>query len=146
MEVINDDERFDDWLANREKDRKEEAAVDKRKITPSHHQEQMVILDGEYCEDCSCGVGDQRGVGLGRKKRHADSCQYGVFREYTQAEKDAIAQTVYGRNAGPIRKYMNREHDAVAHHGTLKEQQLRGSKKAKQLLGINEKVTVKYIK
>lgn len=135
-EIIEDDEKFDMWLSNRELDRKESRQNNQGKTRNNtlNHQEQVTVLDGEYIETCTCGVGPQRGVGLGARQRHAKECTYGVFRKYTQQEKDAIADQIYGRNPSKIRYHLEREAQAIAAHGLVKEQHLRG-KESRHLLG-----------
>lgn len=133
-DIINDDDKYDEWLANRDLERKEDA-----NRNSSHHHEQGAILDGEYIETCTCGVGPQKNVGLGLKKPHDSNCLYGVFRYYSAEEKAAISRQVYGRNSEQVRSHINREHDTVGEKGTIEEHHLR-KKRSRILLGSQSKV------
>lgn len=149
IEVIEDDEKFDMWLANRELDRKEaresKGNTSQGKGSSLHHQEHGTILDGEFIETCTCGVGPQRGVGLGARKRHAGDCTYGVFRPFSQSEKDAIADQIYGRNTSKVRNHLQREANTIANRGMVKEEHLR-NKDSRQMLGSKTNVIPVYRK
>jgi hypothetical protein len=139
-DVINDDDRFDEWLANRDLERKESKESARRPNSSHHHQEQMMVLDGEFVEECKCGLGHQKGVPLGRRQRHASDCRYGTWRNYTQQEKDALASQIYGRNNAAMRKYLVKEQDKVVRHGVVKEQDLR-DKTSRKILQSNVNIT-----
>lgn len=137
-DIIEDDERYDEWLSNRDLERKE-GKIDGMKKSGSHHHEQGAVMDGEFIESCTCGVGPQKNVGLGLKQQHIGDCLFGSFRYYTPQEKEEISQQVYGRNSKNVRAHINKEHDAVGKHGSIEEQDLR-NKKSRILLGSQSKV------
>lgn len=138
--IINNDDKFDEWLANRDLDRKEKQETAKRKNTSYRHQEQIMVLDGEYVETCECGVGSQNGVPLGMRKQHASHCHFGTWREYTEQERDALASQFYSRNNMHMRKYLDKEQDKVLRNGVVKEQDLR-DRNSRKILGANTNVT-----
>lgn len=139
QETIDDDEKFDAWLANRDLERKEEAEGRKNKNSVYNHQEQMVVLDGEFIETCTCGVGPQNKVGLGLKQPHAEGCKFGHWRDYTPREKEEIAAQIYGRNTSGVRRYLDKEQDKVLRAGMVQEQHLR-DKHARKVIGANTNV------
>jgi hypothetical protein len=138
QEIINDDQRFDDWMANREFARKEDARKDT--TAADGHQERGYILDGEYVEQCNCGA-KANNVGKGRMQRqpHATTCPYGTWRDFTPQEKEERARRVYGRNPNNVRKILDAEHDRVLKQGMVEEQHLRG-KKTRTALNMQQKV------
>lgn len=142
MEIINNDNEFDIWLSNRETSNKEEsnAKISNKKM----HQEQMRVLDGEYIEICICGVKESnKGKGLGAREKHKAGCRYGIFRRYTQVEKDEISHKIYGRNSENVRSLINKEQNHIENKGIIEEQHLRG-KKSREILGLNTKINTKH--
>lgn len=123
-DIIEDDEKLDEWLANRDLEKSEDTKMDK----VSGHQEQMKILDGYYVETCTCGVGTAKPKGLGEKPRHAGDCLFGQWKAYTPTEKEAMARQVYGRNSKRVREIMDREQESVHGVGTVEEHHLRHQK------------------
>ena len=139
QDVIDDDERFDDWLANRDLERKDNAR--NSRTAADHHQERGQILDGEYIEKCVCGAkAKNAGKGLGERLPHDDYCSYGIWRDFSAEEKEAHARRVYGRNSTTVRKILDVEQDKVLQRGHIEEQDLRG-KKTRSLLGMSTNVT-----
>jgi len=136
-DTFQDDDKYDEWLANRDLERKEGKMEGTK--AGGHHHEQGAILDGEFSEACVCGIGPQKTVGLGLKKPHAADCPFGTFRYYTAEEKSRISKEVYNRNSAQVRSHINQEHDAVGKHGTIEEQDLR-KKRSRILLGSDSKV------
>lgn len=135
-DVVSDDDKFDDWLISRKND----ATNPKSKQSKaSGHQEQMTILDGEYIEVCTCGVGSQNGVPLTKRRCHNISCKYGTYKKYSNTEREAIAQQVYARNSDSVRSHINNEQNKVDRHKLIPEEQLR-DKRARTLLGLNTKI------
>lgn len=135
-DVIEDDNLFDQWLANRDLARKEEKNDDKTK----KHAEQGQVLDGEYIDVCNCGAKIQnKGKYLGEKTLHAVTCPYGTWHRYTPQEREEKAQAIYSRNSKSIRDIMNREQDAVLQKGLVQEQDLR-TKNTRQHLGMKTNV------
>lgn len=128
MDVIQDDEKFDRWLLNREDIKKE------TKLPSSNHNENAQILEGEFIEECVCGIGPQKNIGLGLKQKHAPNCQYGYFRKYTPAEKEELAKRIYERNSRNVRTIMAQEQNKIEQEGWLEEQTLR-KKKTREILG-----------
>lgn len=139
-DIIKDDDLFDEWLADRDIQRRERRDEDTSRSKTSHHQEQGHILDGEYVEKCTCGIKKVNiGKGHGERLPHANNCLYGTWHQYTQEEKESRARRIYGRNPSNIRKILDSEHDRVLQQGVVEEQNLRG-KKSRQLLGMPTKV------
>ncbi len=136
-DVIQDDQKFDLWLQNRNVDKNDSAEAKNRNI-PDHH-ERGVILDGYYVETCVCGVGDVKVRGHGERPRHASICQYGQYRRYTKEEKDKIADEVYNRNSPRIRQIQTQEQNIVARVGNIDEKDLL-NKKARITLGSKQEV------
>jgi hypothetical protein len=145
-DIIDDDEKLDDWLANRDIKRKEDkssSTKDKKFKTGNDHHERMMILDGYYVEDCTCGALSERGKGLGEIRKHDDVCQYGTWRDYTREEKDEIAERIYGRNPAKIRGIMNSQQAAVEKRGTVEEHHLR-DRKSREMIGAKTNVIPVY--
>ncbi len=135
-DVINDDTRFDDWLANRDLARRS----DNSDAKTSHHQEHGQVLDGEFVEKCVCGAkAANKGKGLGERQMHASHCLHGTFHRYTPEEKEAAARRIYGRNSNSIRKLIDNEQERVLQKGEIEEQHLRG-KKTRSMLGMETKI------
>lgn len=135
-DVIEDDDLFDQWLANRDLSRKEEKDGDKTK----KHAEQGQVLDGEYIDTCNCGAkAANKGKYLGEKVLHAATCPYGTWYRYTPEERHSKAQAIYSRNSKSIRDIMNREQDAVLQKGLVQEQDLRNTQ-TRQRLGMKTNV------
>lgn len=136
MDVINNDDRFDNWLANRDLNRKEEQQDDKT----NHHKERCQVLDGGYIEECTCGSKQENvGKGLGERIPHADNCRYGCWYYYSADEKEKEASRIYDRNSQAVRKVLDREQDQVLKKGVVEEQDLRGTK-TRHMLGMETKV------
>ncbi len=136
-DVIQDDQKFDLWLQNRNVDKNDSAEAKKRNI-PDHH-ERGVILDGYYVETCVCGISDVKVRGHGERPRHASNCQYGQYRKYTREEKDKIADEVYNRNSPRIRQIQTQEQNVVARVGHIDEKDLLNNK-ARLTLGSKQEV------
>jgi hypothetical protein len=138
-EVVNDDDLFDDWLASRDLELKDQKNSSKNNT--DHHQEKGYILDGEYIERCTCGAKSiNAGKGLGERIPHAVDCSYGVWRDFTPQEKEARARSIYGRNSKGIRQLLDAEQEQILKVGMVEEQDLR-NKKSRSLLGMPTKVT-----
>lgn len=140
-DIIADDDRFDEWLhqhlAQKSKDN---VSGTKDKIRKAKdHQEQGVIIDGYYLENCTCGVGTKPPKGLGLKRRHSDGCTYGRFIDYTEEEKKKIVDEIYGRNTGVVRAIINKEQKAIDEKGLVDERRLRG-KNTRHILGMASNV------
>lgn len=141
-DTVQDNDLFDEWLSERDLERRGRGSGDVNSST-SHHQEQGRVLDGEYIEKCVCGKKRQNtGKGHGEKLPHADNCQFGVWRSFSAAEKEDRARKVYGRNSNTIRKTLDIEQDKVLQKGSVEEQDLRG-KATRTLLGMPTKVIKK---
>ena len=136
-DVVEDDDLFDQWLANRDLARKEDKeSTDKKKKSA----EQGQVLDGEYVDTCNCGAKAQnKGKYLGEKVLHAVTCPYGTWHRYTPEERQAKAEAIYSRNAKSIRELMSREQDTVLEKGLVQEQDLR-TKNTRQRLGMKTNV------
>lgn len=140
-DVIENDERFDEWLQQYLAQRSEDnvPGKDQKLRRAKDHQEQGVVIDGFYIETCSCGVGTKAPKGLGLGPRHAPDCEYGTFREYTEEEKEKIVNDVYGRNPGVVRAIVGKEQKAIDKHGLVDERNLRG-RNTRRVLGMASKV------
>ena len=136
-DIIQDDEKFDIWLRNRNNE-KNESEMAKKKNIPEHH-ERGVVLDGYYVEECVCGVADIKVKGHGERPRHAKNCLYGTYRRYTRAEKDKIADEIYARNSKRIRLLQTQEQTTVAKVGMIDEKDLR-NKNSRILLGSKQEI------
>lgn len=137
-DIIDDDDRFDEWLADRDLERQDN---DKnRGSSTSHHQEQGRILDGEYIEKCICGMKQKNaGKGHGERLPHSNECLYGTWKAYSREEKESMARRVYNKNSKMVRKTLDAEQEAVLRRGVVEEQDLRGTK-TRQLYGMPTKV------
>lgn len=134
-DIIQDDEKLDMWLSNREDERNEESKEgSSRGKSGSDHHERFQVLDGYHSDECTCGVASIRVKGHGERPRHADDCPWGTWIQYTREEKEALAQKFYGRNAPRVRELLDKEHDVVAKEGMVDEKMLRG-RKSRQILG-----------
>ena len=137
--VIQDDDLFDEWLADRDLERRDRGS-NLNKSSTSDHQEQGAMLDGEYVEKCICGAKRANaGKGLGERLPHADNCLYGTWHQFTAAEKEERARRIYKRNSTRVREVLDREQDQVLNKGMVEEQNLRG-KKTRSMLGMPTKV------
>jgi len=136
-DIVDDDDRFDDWLATRDLERKTGSI---QKSAADQAQERGHVLDGEYVEQCVCGMkANNAGKGLGERLPHQQHCLYGVWHEFTLEEKEARARQVYGRNNKNVRKLLDNEQEQVLKRGVVEEQHLRG-KKTRSMLSMPTKV------
>lgn len=134
QDIIDDDEKFDEWLANRDLKKQESTSLnDKTKKTPNHH-ENINVISGYYVETCTCGANNNRTLGLGESTRHTNDCPWGTWKSYTKEEKESIANQVYGRNNKMTRDIINKEQDLIEKKGIIDEKDLR-DKKSRQFLG-----------
>lgn len=143
QDVIEDDDKLDDWLANKTLERKELKSGEQKKSkhkTAGDHHERIQMLDGEYVEDCTCGALEERGPGLGMSRRHDPSCLWGTWRAFSAEEKAELAERFYGRNQKRIRDLINKEMEVVADNKMMQEQDLR-KKRSRMILGSQHKVT-----
>lgn len=132
VQIIEDDDLFDDWLLERR-------GMQREKTTKtSSHQERMVTLDGEHSEVCTCGIGNQNKVPLGLKQRHSDSCPFGTWREYSEEERQAVADKIFNKNTPAIQKHIHNEQTKVANAKLIPEERLR-DRKTRLLLGMKTK-------
>lgn len=133
--VIEDDIAFDQWLANKDLQKKEDKTISK------HANERCQVLDGTYVEECTCGA-KQANVGkyLGEKIPHQSTCLFGRWRAYSQEEKEKLASNIYGRNQKKIRELINNEQNHISNKGLIQEQHLRQNQKTRQLLGMPTKI------
>lgn len=130
-EVVENDDRFDEWLHSHLSDKKADKTSKKTKS-----MEEGVIIEGEFIDVCTCGAGTKR-KGLGESPQHINGCQYGLFRRYSSEEIEAAAQEVYGKNDTAIRRLMAKEQDVIAERKHIDERQLR-NRKSRQMLGLGE--------
>jgi len=140
-EVINDDDKFDEWLANRDLAREEQS--DKKRLGAKDHQERMQLLDGEYSEVCNCGAKAKNvGKGLGERVQHTRTCPWGTFRKYTSQEKEQIARQTYSRNTDRVRTMLEKEQQVIVEKGQIEEHHLR-DKKTRHVYGMKTDIVSK---
>lgn len=148
QDILDHDDKFDAWFQAKIEDREERklnngkrASLGEKSVV-DHHHERGVILDGYYSEDCVCGAIDMKGGGLGESYRHSQSCSYGVFINYSEKEKEEIADQVYSRNSKSIRSHVNFEQEYVADVGAIQEQHLR-NRRGRMILGSDTKASAR---
>src|SRR5689334_1214762 len=140
-EVINDDDKFDEWLANRDLAREEQS--DKKRLGAKDHQERMQLLDGEYSEVGNCGAKAKNvGKGLGERVQHTRTCPWGTFRKYTSQEKEQIARQTYSRNTDRVRTMLEKEQQVIVEKGQIEEHHLR-DKKTRHVYGMKTDIVSK---
>lgn len=138
VDIVNDDEKFDEWLANRELSNKE--SHDVKRLGSNDHNERMQMLDGEYSETCNCGAKAKNvGKGLGERIQHSTACPWGMFRKYTAQEREQVARQTYSRNSDRVRSLIENEQQAVIAKGEIEEHKLRGTK-TRHMLGMKTDV------
>lgn len=136
ISIINDDNLFDQWLADKDLERKK----DKKKDPTTKAQEQGTMLDGYYVEHCSCGAKEQNAKKyLGERVKHDRACPHGTWHKYTAEEKANRASIIYGRNSSNIRTLIDKEQDSVLQRGVVEDQHLR-DKKTRSILGMQTNV------
>ena len=135
-DVIEDDKLFDRWLDEQHQKRKQErkkSAFDKKvgKIARDG-QEVAFNVQGEYCNECVCGV---KATAKNRPNGQADtthdaSCSYGVFIYYNKEKKWAKVEEVQSANPERTRRVLANEQKRLADLGVegVEEQKLRGDK------------------
>jgi hypothetical protein len=145
-DIINDDEACDEWLLNRSLSREEDKDnANRPNSNISHandHHERLQVLDGYFEEQCICGAIKVKSKGLGEKAPHASDCEYGVYKRYTEEEKERAAKRIYGRNNSRVRQLINAEHDVISKSGSIEEQKLR-NKVNRTILGAESKTVDK---
>jgi hypothetical protein len=138
VDVVNNDEQFDEWLANRELSQKDTS--DTKRLGTKDHNERMQLLDGEYSETCNCGAKTKNiGKGLGERIPHMQTCPWGTFRRYTPNEREQIARQTYARNSDRVRTLLDKEQQMVVEKGEIEEHRLRGTK-TRHMLGMKTDV------
>jgi hypothetical protein len=138
LDIINDDDKFDEWLSNRELNDKESS--NSKRLGAKDHNERMQLLDGEYSETCNCGAKAKNvGKGLGERVPHTTTCPWGTFRRYTPQEREQIANQTYARNSDRVRSLLEHEQQTVIEKGQVEEHHLRGTK-TRHILGMKTDV------
>ncbi len=136
-EVIDDDNLFDQWLADRDLQRSGRDQDTKA----ADAQERGFMMDGEYIEQCTCGAKKENiGKGLGERVQHMQTCLYGTWHTYSDLEKEAKSRGVYGKNSKAIRQIIDSEHEQILRHGVIEEQDLRHDRKRRAMLGMKTNV------
>jgi len=131
-DTIEDDDLFDQWLANRDLRQNEEknSKTDEKK----HHAEQGHVLDGEHITTCTCGAKEiNKKKYLGEKIPHQPTCMFGMWHQYSIEEREAKANLIYGRNTKNVRQMIDRDHETVLQKGLVQEQDLRDKNTRKHL-------------
>lgn len=134
-DVIQDDNRFDIWLQNRNS----EMSSSSKKQNATDHHERGIVLDGYYVDTCTCEVGNVKAKGHGEKPRHRIDCNYGRYVKYTKEEKDKIADEIYHRNSATVRSIQTQEQNKAIEAGMIDEKDLI-NKKTRLLLGSKQKI------
>jgi hypothetical protein len=143
-DVVNNDEQFDEWLANKELSQKDTS--ENKRLGAKDHNERMQLLDGEYSETCNCGAKAKNiGKGLGERTRHTQTCPWGTFRKYTQAEREQVARQTYARNTDRVRTLLDKEQQTIIEKGEIEEHRLRGTK-TRHILGMKTDVVTTHKK
>ena len=127
-EVVADDKLFDAWLdeqAEKRKQAKTKAALDKKLQKTKDGQEVGMTVNGFFSTECTCGIKEK-----GREAklaRHANSCPHGVFLYYSEdnKKKQQEVETIQSANPEHVRKLLAREQEFVAKKGVVAEQDLR---------------------
>jgi hypothetical protein len=96
----------------------------------------MRVVDGTYNETCTCGAINTKAKGLGESKRHADDCPWGTWVQFSDVEKQVVAEDIYNRNSKAVRGVINKEQSRISKDGIIEEQRLR-DEKTRQILGLN---------
>lgn len=142
-EVIEDDKLFDRWLEEqndkRKQDRKKSAFNKKVSHLTKDGQEVGFNVQGEFCEECICGVKEQADA-RGSDKRghvHDPSCSYGVYIYYNKDKKQTKVEEIQSANPERTRRVLGNEQKRLAEHGVdgVEEQHLRGDK-TRTMLGL----------
>jgi len=134
--VIEDDKLFDQWLKEQYEKRDQERRKSEfdKKLKDNKRADAHEIgfsVQGEYCQECTCGIKDAA-ESRGPEKLghiHAPSCPYGVFIYYNEQKKMQKVEEVQSANPTNIRKILAREQDTLARLGPdgIEEQKLRGA-------------------
>jgi hypothetical protein len=140
-EVIDNDQLFDRWLDEQNQKRKQErkkSAFDKKvgHLT-SDAQEVGFNTQGEFCEECTCGIKEQAEA-RGYDKRghlHDPSCSYGVYLYYNKDKKKERVEEIQSANPERVRRVLAHEQKRLADMGVdgVEEQYLRGDKTRTEL-------------
>lgn len=142
-EIIDDDKLFDRWLEEQNQKRKQEhkKSVFNKKVShlTNDGQEIGFNVQGEFCEECTCGIKEQAEA-LGSDKRghaHDPSCSYGVYLYYNKDKKKAKIEEVQSANPERTRRVLANEQKRLAKMGSagMEEQYLRGDK-TRTILGL----------
>ncbi len=133
-DVIDNDKLFDRWLEEQHQKRKAEhkkSAFNKKvgHLTQAG-QEVGFNVQGEYCNECICGVKDTKDKRPNRlaDSTHAPDCSYGVYIYYNKDKKIQKIEEVQSANPEPVRRILGREQKRLAarESGGIEEQFLRG--------------------
>ncbi len=133
-DVIDNDKLFDRWLEEQHQKRKAEHKKSAFNKKVSHltqdGQEIGFNVQGEFCEECTCGVKEQAEARGDDKRGHAHnpSCSYGVYVYYDQDKKGRKVEEVQSANSERIRRILANEQKRLADRdaGGIEEQYLRG--------------------
>lgn len=135
-DVIDDDKLFDRWLDEQHQKRKQErkkSAFDQKvkHLTKDGHEIGMNV-QGEYCQECTCGVKQEAEARGAEKLGHAHNpdCSYGVYLYYDEERKLQRVEEVQSANPERMRKILGSESKRLAEIGPegIEEQLLRGNK------------------
>jgi len=145
-EVINDDKLFDRWLEEQEQKQKQQrkkSAFDKKVSHLTKDGNEVGFnVQGEFCQNCTCGVKDEAEARGSDKRGHAHdpSCSYGVYLYYSEERKQQKVEEIQSTNPASVRKFLGSEQKYLSRIGSegMEEQNLRGNK-ARQTLGMETK-------
>lgn len=132
--VIDDDKLFDRWLEEQHQKRKAEHKKSAFNKKVSHltkdGQEVGFNVQGEFCEECICGVKDTKDKRPNRlaDSTHAPDCSYGVYIYYNKEKKIGKIEEVQSANPEAVRRILGNEQKRLANKDAsgIEEQFLRG--------------------
>jgi len=137
-EVVDDDKLFDRWLDDQNQKRKQKNKASAFNKKTNHltrgadGQEVGFDAQGEFCEDCTCGIKDTAAA-RGYDKRghvHDPSCSYGVYIYYNNDKRQSKVEEIQSINPLVVRKILGNEQKRLEVAGVegIKEEHLRGDR------------------
>lgn len=146
--IIEDDKLFDRWLDEQHQKREREAkttAFNKKvsHLTKKDANEVCINVQGEFSEECSCGILEQARARGAEKLGHIHdpSCSYGVYLYYSKEHKMQKVEDVQSANSERVRRTLGAEQGRLSKVGVdgVQEQHLRDHR-TRTTLGLPTKV------
>lgn len=139
-DIVEDDKKFDEWLEEQAKKRQQKQShksfEQKLSDKAKNADEVGVVVQGYYVKDCICNMSKEDKKLL---KRHNSECNYGKFVYYNDNERQKLINKVQESNPAHVRSILAQEHNKLAKHdGMIDEQVLRKGNK-RTLMGFNKK-------